>query len=277
MVAPQVSVLFDAAVILYALSILFYFIDFIQNNRKANHVAFWLLAIVWVLQTGFLILKMIDLGRFPVLSMFEGLYFYTWLLVTLSLVVNRIFRVDFFLFFTNIVAFSLLVLHLFSPDQYPSVAMSEKVTSELSLLHIAMAFISYGTFTLSFVFSLLYWLQYELLKKRKWGPKLQRLGDLSQLERLSFLFAVMGVPFLFISLILGTFWAILTVEAFRWYDPKVIGSFVVLGAYSLLIYFRVSNRMYGRLTIQWTMICFFVLLINFFLLGSLPTFHIWST
>nr|WP_133581102.1 cytochrome c biogenesis protein CcsA [Aureibacillus halotolerans] len=276
MIDPSLRWLFDAAVILYALSILFYFIDFVQNNRKASRIAFWLLAVVWVLQTTFFILKMIEMGRFPVLSMFEGMYFYTWLLVTFSLVMNRLIRVAFAVLFTNIVGFCFLVLHLFSPQQYESAMLSEKLMSELAILHIAMAFIAYGAFTLAFVFSLLYVLQYKWLKKRQWGTKLQRLSDLSHLEKLSFVFTILGVPLLFLSLILGTFWASLTVAHFQWYDPKVVGSFLVLAVYSVLLFWKASGRLFGLSMAKWTFISFCVLVANFYLVGIFSRFHIWS-
>ena len=53
----------------------------------------------------FLFFYMIKTGRFPVLTIFEGLYFYAWVLVTFSLVINRLLRVDFIVFFTNVIGF----------------------------------------------------------------------------------------------------------------------------------------------------------------------------
>lgn len=97
----MMSRLHEGMIILYAVSILLYFIDFLQQNQKANRFAFWLLSIVWVLQTIFLFLYMIHTKRFPVLTIFEGLYFYAWVLLTLSLVINRLLRVDFTVFFST--------------------------------------------------------------------------------------------------------------------------------------------------------------------------------
>ncbi|MGQ0414723.1 cytochrome C assembly protein, partial [Bacillus sp. HC-TM] len=50
------SIIYHIAIILYACSISLYFIDYFQSNRKANRFAFWLLAIVWVLQSIFMLL-----------------------------------------------------------------------------------------------------------------------------------------------------------------------------------------------------------------------------
>lgn len=43
----------ELTIILYAICVLLYFIDFLNNNRKAKRAAFWLLSIVWLLQTIF--------------------------------------------------------------------------------------------------------------------------------------------------------------------------------------------------------------------------------
>ncbi|MDP4084532.1 MAG: cytochrome c biogenesis protein CcsA [Bacillota bacterium] len=275
MIDIHITRLHEFTVLLYAVSVLLYFFDFIYHNRKANRVAFWLLAFVWVLQTTFLFLYMEKTGRFPVLTIFEGLYFYAWVLITLSLGINRLLRVDFIVFFTNILGFIVMAIHTFAPVQYQSKIIGEKLVSELLLIHITMAILSYGAFSLSFVFSLLYLIQYDLLKRKKWGKRLLRLADLNKLEFLSFVLAVVGVPMLMLSLILGLQWAFLKVPGMPWYDMKVIGSFIVLAAYSIYLYLRIGRNLSGKSLALWNVASFLIVLINFFLFGKLSSFHFW--
>lgn len=267
--------LHELTVIVYALSVLLYFIDFLHNNRKANQVAFWLLAFVWVLQTTFFCLYMAKTGRFPVLTVFEGLYFYSWVLVSLSLGINKLLRMDFIVFFTNILGFVIMAIHTFAPVQYNSVVIAKQLVSELLLIHITMAILSYGAFALSAVFSLLYLIQYNLLKQKKWGKRLARIADLSKLERLSYVLNVIGVPILFISLVLGLQWAFIKLPNMAWYDPKVISSFVMLCTYSIYIYLRLRKELFGRSLALWNIASFIIVLLNFFLFGKLSTFHVW--
>ncbi|WP_336989560.1 cytochrome c biogenesis protein [Bacillus infantis] len=269
--------LHELTVVLYALCVLLYFIDFLHNNRKANRVAFWLLAFVWILQTVFLFLYMKNTGRFPVLTIFEGLYFYAWVLITLSLGINRLLRVDFIVFFTNVLGFVIMAIHTFAPVQYESEVMAQQLVSELLLIHITVAILSYGAFSLSFVFSLLYLIQYDLLKRKKWGSRLLRIADLSKLEHMSYVLNVIGVPMLIISLILGTQWAYIKVPDMHWYDAKVIGSFIVLGVYSVYLYVRVARGFLGKSLALWNLASFLIVLINFFLFGRLSSFHFWSS
>ncbi|MEH6949236.1 cytochrome c biogenesis protein [Bacillus sp. JJ634] len=269
--------LHEVTVLLYALSVLLYFIDFLHNNRRANKVAFWLLSIVWVLQTIFLCLYVVKTGRFPVLTIFEGLYFYAWVLITLSLIINRLLRVDFIVFFTNVLGFMVMAIHTFAPVQIESEVLAQQLVSELLMIHITLAFLSYGAFTLSCVFSILYLIQYDLLKRKKWGKRLIRLGDLTQLEQMSYILAVIGVPLLMFSLILGIQWAYIKVPDLSLLDFKIIGSFVVLIGYSVYLYIKIRKQMYGRMLAFLNIGIFMIVLINFFLFGSLSTFHFWNT
>jgi HemX protein len=132
--------LHELTIVVYAASVLLYFIDFLNSNRKVNQVAFWLLAFVWVLQTLFLFFYMVEARRFPVLTLFEGLYFYSWVLVTLSLAINRLLKVDLIVFFTNVLGFIIMAIHTFAPADFGSNVMSEQLISELLLIHITMVF-----------------------------------------------------------------------------------------------------------------------------------------
>ena len=85
-----------------------------------------------------------------------------------------------------------MAIHTFAPIQFESTVMAQQLISELLLIHITMAILSYGAFSLSFVFSLLYLLQYNLLKEKKWGKRLWRITDLSKLENMSYVLNVMG-------------------------------------------------------------------------------------
>ncbi|WP_210366726.1 cytochrome c biogenesis protein CcsA [Bacillus sp. REN3] len=265
----------ELTIVVYAASVLLYFIDFLNSNRKANQIAFWLLAFVWGIQSLFLLYYMLDIGRFPVLTLFEGLYFYAWVLVSLSLAINKLLKVDFIVFFTNVLGFIIMAIHTFAPVQFDSHVMSEQLISELLLIHITMAILSYGAFSISFVLSLLYLIQYDLLKRKKWRKQLWRIPDLTRLDYLSYILNVIGVPMLILSLILGLQWAWIKVPDLEWYDAKLIGSFVVLASYSIYLYLKVGKGQYGKSLALWNIASFLIVLINFFLFGKLSSFHFW--
>ena len=273
----SITRLHEVTVLIYALSVLLYFFDFLHNNKKAKQFAFWFLTIVWVLQTIFLFLYMYEAGRFPVLTIFEGLYFYVWVLVTLSLYINKLKETDFTVFFTNVLGFIVMAVHTFAPVQASSQVVAQQLISELLFIHILLAFVAYGAFTISFVFSILYLLQYHLLKKKKWGKRLIRLGNLSKLEYWSYLLNVIGVPLLICALVLGLLWAHWKLPEVSWFDMKIIGSFIVLFSYSLYIFVKVRKQVFGKNLAYINIASFLIVFINFFLFGSLSNFHYWYT
>ncbi|ANT57479.1 cytochrome c biogenesis protein [Bacillus altitudinis] len=273
MMESIVARLGEATTLIYALSVLFYFIDFLQHNRKAGKMAFWLLSIVWLLQTVYMFYIMMETDRFPVLNVAEGLYFYTWVLVTLSLVLTKVLRVEFIVFFTNVIGFSMMAIHTFTPSDLHSAELTGKLTSELLVIHITMAILSYGAFSLSFAFSLLYLFQYRLLKKKKWGKWLLRIEDLSKLDHMAYVLNIIGVPMLLLSLILGIIWAYISYDTLYWTDAKVLGSFIMLFLYGFYLYIRLVRNVQGKIVARWNVASFLVLMINYFLLGSLSTFH----
>lgn len=265
--------LYELIIVIYCLSLIGYFIDFIQNNRKANHTAFWLLSMVWVLQTFFLLSQMLLKSNFPILSVYDGLYFYSWILVTFSLVINRLFRIDFFVFFTNVLGFFMMMLHIFTRAQYDATEKAIRLVNELLATHITLAIVSYGFFTFSCIFSIMYLLQYRLLKEKKWNKRLLRLGDLGKLDNLSYVAVVLGSPLLLIAIILGFIWGYTSSDVVYWFDSKTLGSILVLVVYLVYLFLRVVKGYQGRTMAYINTGAFLFLLVNFFLFGTLSNFH----
>lgn len=270
------SLLFDITIVVYACSVLLYFIDFLQTNRKANQVAFWLLAIVWVFQTIYIGTEVFNQEAIPLLSRFDTLIFYAWLLITLSLLINLFFKMDMFLFFTNIVGFSILAMSLFVEGKGISEAVAEQFNSEWLIIHISMAFLSYAAFTLSAVFAGIYLLQHRLLKQKKWNKQIRRGPSLAQLDRGSFYLILFGFPLLLLSLILGLVWGAYTLEEELWFlDTKVVFSIFALFMYGVYLYQRVFRDWAGKKITELNLICFLILLINYFLSNLFSRFHFW--
>lgn len=271
----HLNLIYELIIILYAVCLLGYFIDFLENNRKANRIAFWLLSIVWVLQTTYFIINFLHVDRLAIVSPFEGLYMVAWIIVSLSLLINWFSRIDFFVFFANVIGFIIMAIHLFTPrnDLPPLITMS--LSSELLLFHIAMVVLAYGAFTLSFVFSFMYFIQYEMLKSKRWVQRFGRFGNLEQLEKMSFFFAMFGVPLFLLSIILGLIWGKIAIDPFNYFDAKVIASFVVLICYSYYLYMKVVKDQRGINLSLMNNFSYLLLLVNIFYASSLSNFHWW--
>ncbi len=267
--------LHEAMVILYAVSLVFYFFDYLYKEKRASRIAMTLLGVVWLMQTVFLVLYIIETQRFPILTLFEGIYFYAWLLVTLSLVLRIFYRFDFAVFFLNIIGFIFMTIHTFAPVQIERSPIGEALVSELLLIHITFAILSYVAFSLSFVFSALHMVMYRLLKKKKWTKQWNSLPSLGQTEQGMTISILSGISLLFVSLVLGLQWAYISLEQFSLTDMKIIGSFVLLIVYSILLYRHRKGALNGSSYALAHIYAFLLLLVNFFLGSRLSEFHFW--
>ncbi|SOC36441.1 cytochrome c biogenesis protein CcsA [Ureibacillus acetophenoni] len=274
MIDSVISRIYEVMVILYAISIVLYFFDYFYKQVKIRRVAFWLVSIVWVMQTLFLVLYIFEMKRFPVLSLIEGVYFYAWLLITISIILHCIVRVDLPVFFINFLGFIFVTIHLFAPDyvQYP---LRESLVSEMLIIHISFAMVSYATFTIAFVFSVLYLILYKLLKGKKYSKLWSRLPSLQQLSKWVNGSILIGNPLFLISIILGLEWAFLTLEGLSIIDAKIIGSFIIFVIYLMILILHHRGKI-TAIQYSWAQIYTFLLVvINFFLGSKLSSFHLW--
>lgn len=266
--------LYELMIILYALSIVLYFTDYLYKNVKLRRAAFWFVSIVWVLQNIFLVLFIIETKRFPILSLYEGVFFYAWLLTTLSIVLHCIARVDLPVVCLNLLSFIFVTIHLFAP-QSESQIVGESLISEMLLIHISFAIVSYAAFSIAFVFSILYLILYRILKRKKLNHLWSRLPSLQQMLKWINLSTIIGIPLLLISLILGLEWAFVTLEGISILDVKIIGSFIVSVVYLLIFLLHRKGTLLGITYARVHIYLFLFVVVNFFLGSKLSNFHLW--
>ncbi len=268
--------LHEVMVVIYAISLVFYFIDYLRKNQKLYRFAFWGVSIVWIMQSLFLVLYIVQTHRFPILTIFEGIYFYAWLLIAISIAMHCIFKLDLPVILMNIIAFCLIVIHTFAPAQIDATPLGDNLISELLMFHVVFAILSYGGFAIVFVFAMLYIFLYSLLKRKKWQPnQFARLPSLSQTEQGMIYALYAGVPLLGISLILGIMWAYVALGSFPLADVKIIGSLISMFIYSYIIYKNRKGKLYGTKFAWATIYAFLIVLINFFLGSRFSAFHFW--
>ena len=266
--------LYELMIILYGLSIVLYFTDYLYKNVKFRRVAFWFVSIVWILQILFIVLFIFETKRFPILSLYEGVFFYAWLLTTLSIVLHCIARVDLPVFFINVLSFIFMTIHLFAPQTNAQI-VSDSLVSEMLLIHISFSIMSYAAFSVAFVFSLLYLILYRILKRKKLNNLWARLPSLQQMVKWINLSTIIGIPLLLISLILGLEWAFLTLENVSIFDVKILGSFIVSVIYLIIFLLHRRGKLVGTTYAQVHVYLFLLVVVNFFLGSKLSNFHLW--
>ncbi|MCM3746732.1 cytochrome c biogenesis protein CcsA [Paenibacillus pasadenensis] len=267
--------LYDTILYIYALSLLFYFSDFVDANRRAKRMGAGLLVFVWVLQTAFVLERIWEHMDMTLFSRFEYWLGVSWLLLTASLVISRFFRIEFIVFLVNLIGFSVLALNLFSNQNSEIPLEPWKLAQELLILHISLVLCSFAALAIAAVFSGMYLFLHGRLKSRKWSRSLARLPSLDQLDRFSYRLVLIGVPLLALSLSVAVSSVIVEDRLNYLFDWKVITSFVALIFYGFYLFKRAVQHKPGMEAARWNLICFALLVLNT-MINPISDFHRWS-
>lgn len=269
------SWLYDAIIYLYALSLLFYFSDFVGKNRRAKRMGTGLLAFVWVLQTVYLAVSLYENRAAFAFTMFETLFLFAWLLVALSLVIGRFVAIDMLVFLVNVFGFAVLALNFFSNPKVNPLFSGWQVSDELLFIHITLAVGSYAAFTVGAFWSGMYLFLHRKLKEKRWTAKMKRMPSLEKLDLYTYRTVLIGVPMLLLSLSLGFVWIALAHAPDMLLDPKVVNSVFVLAAYSFYLMQRLSLRAPGARLALWNLAAFAFVVANFMISNWFSDFHQW--
>lgn len=264
--------LYDLLIYVYALSLVFAFSDLFYSNKRAQRVSTFFLFLVWLLQGAVFALRAFEL--FPTVTRFDSLFIYAWVLVTFTLILNRLHRMTVFVFAANFIGFTVLASNLFFVSDHSPVN-EQLLLSELVFVHVTMAILSYAAFSLSSICAGLYLVGNYLLKKKKWNQFLRRLPSLDRLQFFSKWFVMTGTLLLVIAMILGAIYAYQTVGHTFWMDPKIWGSLLVLIVYGFVLVGWVNSGWQGRRLAWWNTLAFVVIIINYLISDSRLSFHHW--
>lgn len=265
--------IYEFILFMYGLSLLTYTVDLFKKNWRIKQAAFWLLCLTWLMHTAVLIGEIIQTNSLPIWTIVDVLYVYSWLLIALGLLINLFFTVQFIEICVNIFTFFLLLLAIMLDFKQQGIHHADYIVHEILVAHISFTVVAYVSFTISFLLSIMYLLQYQLLRKKKGFRWIWQFTDLKKLDTYSFTAILVGVPLLAIGLILGFIWAYTSGSEFYWMDLKTLGSIILLGIYVAAILLRLAQGYRGKPTSMLNTATFLVLLVNFFLFSVWSDFH----
>lgn len=267
---------YDAMMYVYALSLLFIFSDIASPNRKAQRMGTGLLLFVWGLQTVYLASRIWLQKGLALFTELESLFLLGWLLVTISLALNRFYRIELFVFLVNIFGFAALAISVFSnPNSSPTLGHWQ-ISDELLFVHVSLSVASYAVFVVSAVFSGMYLFLHRKLKEKRWSHRMQRMPSLEKIDAYALRAAAAGVPLLLTGMLLGLVWIALGGDTALFFDPKVVNSGFVLLAYFFYLFQRTVMKLPGNKLALWNLAACAVMLINYAAANLYSSFHQWS-
>ncbi|TDM10665.1 cytochrome c biogenesis protein CcsA [Macrococcus lamae] len=265
--------LHEAILFIYMLSVACYFFDFVQKNNRVKKIGFMMLVTVFVIQTLLIGQFVMEAGRFPVQTIVEGFYFFTWLIILISIILSLSTRSELITFMMNLIGFIFMAIHTFQPVQYNSDTAVSHMMNELLMIHVTLAITAYVMFLIAALHALLYLIQMNNLKKKKFNQKFFRINDLASIGRFVGIFSVAGFVLLLVSLILGIQWGLILIGGTIWTDSKVIGSMIVLFIYGVFLLLFNQKQLKVNILMEINIILFLICMINYLLLSRYSEFH----
>lgn len=262
--------LLDSFVILYAFSLVMYFLETVQPRRVVNRTALSLLFLAFCLESAFLMRQLWSDGASSIYTNFDAILLVAWFILLIALVVNTFFRMAPVVFLANLLGFLVVLWASFS---YRGTSVYTAPTGDLLALHITLAVASYAAFSFAFILSVIYLMQLRWLRSKTWTRWFFRLPSLEQLDVYSMRMVIVGVALLLIAISLGGVWAKVSGQDQLLTDPKVWATGAICVVYGLLLVLR-ARLGWGALRLVWFNIgCFLLLVINFLIISQFSMYH----
>ena len=234
------------------------FVTAILYLIRAKHHPQWLLYMIiaggYAIHSYGLYLRGMEVRGCPIGNTFEIVQFVIWSLTFCFLVLGPAFRLSLFGFFTAGLAAILSVLaFIFRGWDTPYPLDVGKVSPAIEF-HASLAVFSYGIFGLLAISCVLYILQNYSLKHHRWKGMYEFLPSLVESETMTLRMLAAGSGVLTVSLLVGYSYFVKNTAEIN--AAKLAATVAVWLAYLVLLFLRLTNRLYGK-KLAWTSIVLF--------------------
>ena len=280
-----------SSVVVYSLALVFYAVDLAgrsgatdreshKRSRSVN-IGFSLTVLGFVLHAGATVLRGIAAERVPWANMYEFALTATLAAVLAFLVVQ--FFVDLRFLGTLVTGLAVLFLMVAKVNYYvPVVPLQDALNSYWLVIHILVAVLAVGLFTLSFGLSVL-----QLLQSRRARvltasntdtlKMLRGFPDSNRLENLSYRMTVVGFVLWTFTLIAGSIWAEAAWGRYWGWDTKEVWTFVVWVLYAGYIHARATRGWRGTPSAWLNIVGYAAVIFNFTIVNQFfPGLHSYS-
>jgi len=256
----------------YLVIVAIYLYDFFNENKFFSNIKRLILFLTLLLHGIYLITRTIVFDHPPITSKFEIFSIIAFSIgfsyFVLELLTDIRGTGAFILFFSFVFQ---LISSVFIEHNY---VVPEVLKNRMLGLHVVNALLGYSGITISAVYGVLFLLLNNNLKANKFGVVFNRLPSLEILERLNFYSAIIGFILLSIAMAIGIIWLPGAFPKFSYFDPKLVGTFIVWVVYGAGISSKLLGRLYGKKAIIFSLIGFSFAIISLIVTNSLAkTFH----
>lgn len=237
------------------------------RRSRALRIGFSLTVVGFAFHLTATLLRGIGAERVPWANMYEFALTATCSIVLVFLLVQ--FVVDLRFLGTLVTGITVLFLGLSKINFYvPIVPLQPALDSYWLVIHILVAVLSVGFFTLSFGLSVLQLLQHRREAREMAGEPtglgfMSSLPNAVRLEDLSYRIAIIGFVFWTFTLIAGSIWAEAAWSRYWGWDTKEVWTFVIWVLYAGFIHARATRGWRGTRSAWLAIIAYTAVIFNF--------------
>lgn len=234
----------SVTIALYTLGLIHSIFGFCQKRRLFVRIALGMVACGFVFHTISIVLLSFQRRHFPITNLPESLCFFAWCISLTFLIASFRYRVPVLgAFILPLVS----VLTIFSQLIWEGDrAVPAPLNSAWVHFHVTVAFIAYAAFFLTFVSGVLYLVEENELKEKKFRFLFFRLPSLQVCDELLRRSLFVGFIAMTLTLVSGAFWAHQAWGRFWSWDPKETASLITWAIYLVLMGLRFSDKWHGR-------------------------------
>lgn len=279
-----------SAMIIYSIAFVFYAIDLANRSvattetitrTRSVRIGFSLTVLGVLLHLAAVLMRGIGAGRVPWANMYEFALTATVAAVLIFIVVQ--FFVDLRFLGTLVTGLAVLFLGITKLNFYvPIVPLPDALDSYWLVIHISVAILSVGFFTLSFGLSVLQLMQ-SRREARIAAEETTRMNFLrgipmaDRLENLAYRMAIIGFVLWTFTLIAGSVWAEAAWGRYWGWDTKEVWTFVIWVLYAGYIHARATRGWRGNRSAWLSIIGFAAVIFNFAIVNQFfPGLHSYS-
>ncbi|NJJ41650.1 cytochrome c biogenesis protein CcsA [Paenibacillus apii] len=267
--------IYDAALLLYALSLLFYFLDCLKRSPDRKRLGTGLLVFVGLLQSAGLGIRFYEEKGLPIFTPYDFLFWFSFTIVLISLVQSFMRRSEFTVLLLSVAGFSAFLLNRLWLTAEDHTLQSWKAVHGWLAMHIILANLSFAALTLGAVFGLMYLFLHTRLKHKKWNDRVRRLPSLEVLDKYAYTSVLVGTPLLGVSLVVAGISIVSEGRLPLFQDLKVLSTLIGLGIYITYLVLKRLGRQSGITMAYWAVSGYGFIILNF-LLNSWSDFHRWG-
>ncbi len=257
----MIALFFKLTLGAYLISTIGYAVSLLEKRIKAAKVSTAIFLAGFAFHTIFLILRTVEAGYYPIVTIQDFLMLFSWALSGSYLAFQLKTKTR--VLGALISPLALLLMIIASERLDDAVVVPQVLKGGLVPVHIILSVAGEVLFTLAVLAGIMYLVQEMMIKNHRVNNFSRLLPPLRDLDKVSSVCLLWGFPFFTLGVIAGSLWA-RSVWGSHWaWDPKQVWTLVAWFFYALLIHQRLAIGWTGRKSAVLSIAAFSVLLAAF--------------